>query len=404
MLGAGVSMLGYYALSMLFLLWMVVKIGRSSVPMAVLCFFLPVLAILPLVRNWGDPDDDIRIPFFALWLSFGLSMFMGYRALDKAIDEGAMYWTDEEIALIAEENPEMAARIIAAQEAAIARGEYADDEPLEWVQEQDSADHSWPEAEEDSAERVDPSSLPPPTRRAQQRPAAPMPDAPEAFQPVPLRQQVPRIAWRFGSASFAQAHAGLRLPKGFRFAPRFVISQIARLRGAPLEPVSLGWVVHRDTDLADLDAWYVEVLFIESGHLALPRHDPTLPEQLAALAGQPLADGSGRTLGSEAFAPTLLDEDSVLTWAVIRGDPAADHRADLLAARPLRHGVLLFVMRELPPEQKELGLRATRLMARRSYAEAQWSHADFRPRQDSAAALDMIDWVRGVPYPEQPGR
>ena len=397
MLGAGISMLGYYLLSLIFLFWMVVKIARGSVLLAVLCFFFPLAAIFPLLRNWGDPDTDIRIPFFALWLSFGLAMFMAYRAVDKAIDESALYWTEEEIALIAEENPAMAAEIIAAQEAALARGELPP-ERFDWSEDEALEDESWPEAEQpERGPRIDPNALPPATQRARERPAAPLPDAPEAFQPGPLRQQAARIGWRFGAMPFPQAHAELQIPKGFRFAPRFVITQVARLRGTPLEPVSLGWVVHRETDLAQLDAWYVEAFFIEAGHFALRRHDPMLPEQLAALAGQPLADGSGRTLGSEAFAPTWIAEPGVLTWAVIRGDPAGDHRADLLAARPLRHGVLLYVMRELAPEQKELGLRATRLMALRTRAEPQWDYADFRARRDPAAPLSLIDWMRGVP-------
>jgi hypothetical protein len=401
MLGAGMSMLGYYLLSLIFLIWMVVKIARGGALMAVLCFCFPLLAIFPLLRNWGDPDTDIRVPFFGLWLSLGLSMFMAFRAVDKAIEESALYWSEEELALIAEENPEMAAEILAARQAAQARGELPAAGPG-WAGAEATGDEGWPEAEQaERGPRFDPNALPPATQRARQRAAAPLPDAPEAFQPGPLRQHAARIGWRFGSAAFPEAHAQLQIPKGFRFAPRFVVTQVARLRGTPLEPVSLGWLVHREIDLAQLDAWYVEVFFIEAGHFALARHDPTLPEQLVALSGQPLADGSGRSLGTEAYAPTWIAEHGVLSWAVIRGDPEADHRADLLAAKPLRHGVLLYVMRELSPQHKELGLRATRLMALRSRAEPQWGHADYRARRDPAAPLGLIDWVRGVPWPRR---
>lgn len=407
MLGSGISFFGYYLLSFVFLIWMVVRIARSSGAMAVLCFFVPALAVFPLLRNWGDPDSDIRIPFFALCLSFGLAIFMGLRAVDQGIDEFALYMSDEEIALIAEENPAMAAQIMAAREAAIARGDALpwdaeDDE--DWAYEDDPSGAAPSTRREAPAvergPRIDPNALPPTTRRARQRAAAPLPDAPEAFQQGPLRQQAGRIGWRFAATEFAPAHATLQVPRSFRFAPRFAISQVARLRGTPLEPVSLGWAVHRDVDLADLDAWYVEALFIESGHMAFPRHAADLAERLAALAGTALLDGSGRSLGSGALAPTWHAEHEVLTWAVLRGDPAADHRADLLAAKPLRHGVLLYVMRELAPEQTELGLRATRLMAMQTEAHPEWSARDFRARRDASAPLELLDWARGTPFPD----
>jgi hypothetical protein len=56
-------------------------------------------------------------------------------------------------------------------------------------------------------------------------------------------------------------------------------------------------------------------------------------------------------------------------------------------------------MRDLTPEQQELGLRATRLMALQTQAEPQWAFADFRARQDDRAALGLIDWIRGMPQP-----
>lgn len=79
-------------------------------------------------------------------------------------------------------------------------------------------------------------------------------------------------------------------------------------------------------------------------------------------------------------------------------DPfSLDPGSELLTAKPLRHGVLLFVVHNLGEDQRELGLRATRLFAANTRPDPQWEHADYRPQQDLLAAQPLFDWIAGAP-------
>ena len=51
-------------LSFLFIVWMCLKIWRVNAVLAIASFFIFPVAIIPLVQNWGDEENDIRVPFF----------------------------------------------------------------------------------------------------------------------------------------------------------------------------------------------------------------------------------------------------------------------------------------------------------------------------------------------------
>ena len=54
-------------LSLIFLVWMLVKIAKQSVLLAILCFFFWPALIFALFKYWGEEESDIKVPF-ALWV------------------------------------------------------------------------------------------------------------------------------------------------------------------------------------------------------------------------------------------------------------------------------------------------------------------------------------------------
>lgn len=67
-------------LTFLFVIWMCAKIWPVSAPMAIASFFIFPVAIIHLVRYWGDQEHDIKVPFFLIILSSAYSVysFMSY--------------------------------------------------------------------------------------------------------------------------------------------------------------------------------------------------------------------------------------------------------------------------------------------------------------------------------------
>jgi hypothetical protein len=382
------SAMGYYALAFVMVIWMVVKIARGSGLMALATFFIWPLAIISLIKNWGDPDTDIRIPFFAAVVALVLSVFMVGRGVDNAIIDMAPYFSEEELALIASENPEAYAQIMQA------RADFEADAS-------DGGDGEWEEEEDIS----------PPSNQAPARPAAaselvatraamPMskPTAPAAPLPsgreleVQLAMAANGMSFRYASVELPAAHARLALPSRFRFIPALRLQQLARLRNQPLLPGSLGWITHDTVDLAQPDAWVIELRFVELGRGRLAAAGEDLDAALQALAGAEALDGSGRRLGSEAFAPHWDAERTLLTWSLVDADGRAEHRA----AAPLRHGALLFSIAGLEPEQREIGLRATRLLAASVQPQTEWAWQAPAERGAAAAGANLLQWMQGL--------
>jgi hypothetical protein len=347
MMGSLASMTGYYVVLFALVIWMVVRIARSSGLMALLVFLFWPASLIALVRYWGDRESDIRLPFVLAVLSAGLAMHMAVRVVDQGYLELAAHMSPDDIELIRQSDPELAAQIEAAREQLLA--EYDDED--------DDYDHD--HDHDQPARRSTGPRVPAPARadHADEPPVAVVldPAERERLRQGELRQATASLAYRFGTVGFDQAGAKLAMPNGFRFAPRQALTRLSKLRGYPVTSDTLGWLVNRDVDLTSDDGWFVEVRFIrlEAANLA---------SELARAV-----DPTGRArLGQGAFAARWHQEHAVATWAML---PSDEPRSDLYAARALRDGVLLFAVRGLAPGEEELGLRATRLMALRSQPE-----------------------------------
>ncbi|MBD8525754.1 hypothetical protein [Pseudomarimonas arenosa] len=396
-----------WLVSLVFWIMVLVRIGRESVLMAILTFFLWPIALVPLIRNWGQGESDIRMPFFGALIASVLAYSMLASTVSDLVSEQAMYISDEELQLIAEDDPEYAEELRRLRDEAIAEDRAA--QPTEGRVDPPSAAASSDVAVERSVQNGG-SGYSAPTlseqaeivanaglRPTSHRPAAPLPQLISADTDLErLEAEVRQLSYRLGKVKLERAQAELALPSGFRFVPRVSLTRVARLRGTEVEPHVLGWVVHQQVSVADPDGWYIEVLYLESGNFALGQPLDTVDERAAALAGQLLADGSQRSLGSGRHAPTWYPLPGVLTWAVFGTTSDMQSQAEVLAVRLLRQGALLFVMHGVEAEREELALRATRLLANRVEVTRGQDYTDFR-RGDREAPQTLLAWVAGEP-------
>lgn len=369
MVGSAISFSGYMLAMTVLVIWMVVRIWRRSPLMAVLTFFIWPVSIIALFTNWGDEDSDIRVPFALTLVAAMLMGFMAVRTVEKGVQEMALVLTEEEIELIREDDPELAMQLDQARAEAIAAGGelggdgYSDEDEY---------------SEESDEERSQP-------RRAGAQPIAQSgshdaraahvavkrdPAEIEAEHRVLLEQAASGLSWRFGKLDLAPAAAELQIPAHFRFAPRATLSQIARLRGAPLQPDVLGWLVHRDVDMAREDAWYVQVRFRPlDATLAAPRMLVSDAAEIAAQQSAFVARIAGvvdEQTTAKPQTPVWDAANAIATWRRSDADQPFEDGGDHVAARVLANGVLEFVVPDLHAAHAELGERSVRLMALRT--------------------------------------
>ncbi len=382
MLGSMISLSGYMAVLGILVLWMVVKIWRSSPVLAVATFFVWPLSVISLVRNWGNSDTDIRIPFFLSLVTVGAIFWMSDRVVDKAFEEAGPVFTAQEIEAIRRDNPQFAAELEARQLEASSRAQALQAE-------QRSANR--PAGADDRSGNYDAGQS---YAAGQAQSVEQVAAATEAERGFQLRTASSALKFQRGSVRLEPARATLALPLHFRFVDAYQLFRIARLRDTPLDGGSLGWIVHERVDLADPDAWFIDLRFEEIGNLTIgqgPGVD-ALQQQIALLGLLP----AGVQFGTGNYAPQWDTRASLATWMKFTtavGSSADGARVDLAAVRPLRHGVLVARIMGIPVAERELGLRATRLIVSSTQPDAGWRHADYRSGRDPAAGSTLAEWV-----------
>ncbi len=346
------SLTFWYLVIFVMVVWMALRVGRSSSTMGVMTFIFWPVAVVPLFTNWGDRDSDIRIPFVLTALA---SLMLIYNS-NKAVDQLALNMDADDIAYIRESDPETAAMIEQRQAALGVTLEF-EDEPR--------SDSGPIIATSVSATRDSGNNA----SRGLDAAAEEMQfaAAPAQIRQIPLEE----LRFRRGLVRLGPAFASLQIPEHFRFVSAQQLGTLAEIRGVTVDPHSLGWVVHERVDLRSSDFWYVDVQFHECGHLAPPTGGSSLL-QLGADDDQLQWD------------PTL----TAASWSDSGKNAALSDRS---VVRLLRHGALLFRAVDLTPGQRELGLRATRMLALRAQADPGWQHSEFI---GAASAQQLTRWVQ----------
>jgi hypothetical protein len=361
MLGSAISFSGYMLAMTVLVIWMVIRIWRRSPLLAILTFFVWPASIIALITNWGDEDADIRVPFALTLVAAVLMGFMAQRTVEKGVQEMALALTEEEIELIREDDPELAEELEQARAEAIAAGVELEGGG-DWEEAADAGAGS--PASRVAADSPTESQDEGQAHVAVKRDAAEL----EAERRMLLEQAASGLSWRFGKLDLAPAAAELQLPEHFRFAPSATLLQVARLRGAPLQPDVLGWIVHRDVDMAREDAWYVQVRFRPlDAAIAVPPMPLSDAAEVAAQQSAFVARIAAAIDPQPAVppqAPAWDAANAIATWR--RSDAHQPDEGDHVAARLLANGVLEFVVPDLHVAHAELGERSVRLMALRT--------------------------------------
>lgn len=354
MLGSLMSMAGYLLVLFILSIWIVVRVWKKSPLLAILCFFFWPVTIIALFTNWGDEDSDIRIPFFLSVVVGGLMMFMAMRAVDQGVNEMAYTLSDEDIAEIRQSDPELAQALLEARDEQLAGMQddaYADDEGYD---------------DESVAAPAGAASVGRDTNVEATAPAAPRdPAVLDAEHRGNTTRAAGSIAWQFRRVALPAANATLHLTDQFRFAPRANLIYFARLRAAALPSDAIGWVVHRDVDLARDDAWHVQVRHVPLT-TAIPLPD-AFDDATARAAAQAdyvarLAAALGVADAATVQAATWDAASGVATWQRGGSDTTAPY-ADFVAVRVVPGGLVECVVPNLHTAKAELGTRAARLMA-----------------------------------------
>jgi hypothetical protein len=372
MIGGLVS-LGLYWLVLLFLgLWILMRTWRSSPLLAIISFFFFPATLVALLRQWNDPETDIKIPFFLSLVTIGAMVWAAGRTVDQAIDASALMFTPEEIEAIRREDPEFAAELEREQQAQL--------EQLAALQAESAAE---------DGTGVDEA---PSTGRAPAAADTPAPVDPEAERRATLRRLASDLAWQRGSVRLDAPRATLVLPRHFRFVGVQSLYALSQAHGLPIDRFTLGWVVHEREDLGAPDAWFVEVRHEPTGYLAAGGSQ--LDSLASEVSGAIVSGLRGPPFGTGVYAPAWMPRETLLTYArELAPDAPGAPGFDLVAARPLRGGIVVFRVRGLEVETRELGLRATRLVARALSIDGGHRHGDWQARRDGAAVATLAHWV-----------
>lgn len=343
------GLLFYYVMLGSTVLLMAIRVGRSSTGMGFVTFLFWPLAVIPLMTNWGVRGSDIRLHFALTLFATGMLIYKS----NQAVDHLASHLSEADIAMIRQSDPRSAAEIERRQMQALG---------VDTV-----------------ATRA---AAPPPVARNASR-VAPASDttgdaldfvaAPPQMHRVPLAE----LHFRRNQIRLGPAYAVLTVPEHFRFISAQQLGLLSETRGVAVPQGVLGWIVHERVDLGAADFWFVEVRFYDVGHLAQPG-------AVVAEAGPagPVPDADGRGLIWNRI-------DATAQWSSSNARAPAPRR-DQLAAKLLRHGVVVYRVPDLDPSRNELGLRATRLMARQTIPEAGWSYDEFTGPQ---MAQSLSQWI-----------
>jgi hypothetical protein len=208
-----------------------------------------------------------------------------------------------------------------------------------------------------------------------------------------LQSVASRLSYRLGRIDLGAGGATLALPGEFRFATKSSLLIVARLREVSLDDETLGWAVHRDVDLADPDAWYVEVRYRAAPALSLA--PLAYAERVGVAAYLMRAVGRADGLIEQGMLAPAWDTQSEVATASVHAKGVDAELLDAYAIRPVAQGALIFVMRGSDPSRHELGLRATRLLAARSASTLVLDAAESHP--ESSLPANVLQWLVSKP-------
>jgi len=353
-------MLIAYALSLMFVLLMVVRVWRASALDGILTLLVPFYFIIAMIKYWNEPDHNIRFYVLGLVVCSGIAYYAATNfvrdtivgtpeqrtATVKALrDQGVALTPEQEKGLLSDD-PDVVLATLQSLDMESAEGDGA----VVATRPRD-------------AEFENPTPVP-----VQERPAEVLSYAEAARRAV------------FNRGRYTREAIGITMdvPAKFRLISATDARRLDQARGRPDDARGLGWIIHENLALTDPDAWHVGVRWHSDGWVATAALDPAglLDSALANKTPAPRVAVSHGDLLGYAVAPRF--DGQVIDWAEERVLANSDEQVvDCHAVRLGRRGVVEFSIIGMAPKSAALCHATVRLLATR---------ASFSPGKEYEAA------------------
>ena len=226
----------------------------------------------------------------------------------------------------------------------------------------------------------------------------------ELEQRVRYVTAVSHITLRSGGNDIPGANASIEVPQHFRFVDAADLGNIYSAVGQNVPAYVVGWLVHESVDLAEDDAWYVEVKWRGEGFFKESDAQKLDPAAIASRA-KATSTKLGRLLPIDpaaidkiqfAQSPDYDAKNHSATWVFESEDPDnAEFPLECHAARLGRRGALMFELTDMSKAREELCLRTVRLAASRvtfASGESYSEHSMF----DRGGGTDLAGLISGT--------
>jgi len=341
-------MLIAYALSLMFVLLMVVRVWRASVLDGVLTLLVPFYFIIAMIKYWNEPDHNIRFHVLGLLVCSGIAF---YAATNVARD--AIVGSPEQRLATVKALRDQGVAMTPEQE----KGLLSDDPAVVMATLQS--------LDVDDADGADGAAAPP--RDAEFENPAPVAVQERPAEIMSYAEAARRATFNRGNYTREAIGVTIDVPAKFRLISATDARRLDQARGRSDDSRGLGWIIHENLALTDPDAWHVGVRWHSDGWVAAAALDPAglLDVALANKTPTPRVAVSHGDLLGYAIAPQF--DGQVLDWAEERVLANSDeHVVDCHAVRLGRRGVVEFTITGMAPKSAALCHTTVRLLATRA--------------------------------------
>jgi len=232
-----------------------------------------------------------------------------------------------------------------------------------------------------------------------------MPHESDAQVQARIAADLSRLPMKGGRVELAKDKADIDVPSHFRFARRAVIMALYAKYGTLIDKTTAGWMVHESVDLADDDAWLVEidwnpVGYVEEGSFVTLSSESLLArdqENDRLINTKQGMDPAEHRIVRYAEDPQMISDQHTVTWVEEFTDSEKEeHRLDCYAVKLGRGGYFMYAMTDVAKTRQELCLRAVRLAAARTALASGQGYGDHSSFFDHKSKFDLAAIVTGA--------
>lgn len=232
-----------------------------------------------------------------------------------------------------------------------------------------------------------------------------MPHESDAQMQARFASELSQLPLKSGRVDIASGKADIDVPGHFRFVPRVHLMALYAKFGTLIDKSTSGWMVHESVNLADDDAWFVEVDWHPVGYVDegafVTQSSATLFEKgrdndrvMSERQGE---DPDEHRIVRYAEEPELIGDQHTVTWVEEFATTEKDeHRLDCYAAKLTRKGYFMYSITDVARTRQELCLRTVRLAAARTAPASGEAYADHSSFFDHKAKFDLAAIVTGA--------